>query len=120
MWPERSFPGAISTPTCRRQTACQARFGERTCRDKGPINGCPHSQIAIAKELRAGNRDVLQTSLHNPDLDRNAKLCGALAIRITSKEDLDAALQEALTLDGPATVEILTDADLISLSGWEP
>ena len=57
--------------------------------DNSPVNGCPHPPNAIAKEQRAGNRDVRQTSLHNPDLARYAELCGALGIRVTFKEDLD-------------------------------
>ena len=73
----------------------------------------PHLPNAIAKGHRAGNQDVRQTSLHNPDLARYAELCGALGIRLRFKKELDTALQKALAHDGPATLEILTDADLI-------
>ena len=67
----------------------------------------------ISKEQRAGNWDVWQTSLHNPNLAKYAELCGALGIRVTKKEDLDGAITRALAHEGPATVEILTDVDLI-------
>jgi thiamine pyrophosphate-dependent acetolactate synthase large subunit-like protein len=67
----------------------------------------------ISKEQRAGEWDVWQTSLHNPDFSRYAELCGALGIRVTHKDQLDDALQRALAHDGPATVEITTDAELI-------
>jgi len=33
----------------------------------------------IAKEQRAGDWDVWQTSLHNPDFSRYAEICGAFA-----------------------------------------
>ena len=67
----------------------------------------------IAKEQRAGNWDVWQTSLHNPDFAEYAELCGALGIRVERKEDLDAAIQQALAYDGPALVEVIADGQLI-------
>ena len=36
-----------------------------------------------------------------------------LGIRVTSPAELDAALTRALAHDGPATVEVMADADLI-------
>jgi len=38
----------------------------------------------IAKEQRAGDWDVWQTSLHNPDFSKHAEISGALGIRVTS------------------------------------
>jgi len=67
----------------------------------------------IAKEQRAGNWDVWQTSLHNPDFAEYAKLCGALGIRVDRKEDLDDAISRALAHDGPALVEVMSDVQLI-------
>ena len=67
----------------------------------------------ISKEQRAGEWDVWQTSLHNPDFSRYAELCGALGIRVTKSADLDDALGRALAHDGPALVEIMTDAQLV-------
>ena len=37
----------------------------------------------ITKEQRAGEWDVWQTSLHNPDFSAFARNCGALGIRVT-------------------------------------
>lgn len=72
-----------------------------------------NSQLAkISKEQRAGEWDVWETMLHNPDFSRYAELCGALGIRVTSASELDDALSRALAHDGPALVEVLTDPDL--------
>ena len=67
----------------------------------------------ISKEQRSGNWDVWQTNLHNPNFADYAKICGALGIRVTETEQLDAALDEALGHDGPSLVEIVADPDLI-------
>lgn len=67
----------------------------------------------ISKEQRAGQWDVWQTSLHNPDFSKYAEICGALGIRVTRKQQLDEALERALVHEGPALVEVLTDAELI-------
>jgi thiamine pyrophosphate-dependent acetolactate synthase large subunit-like protein len=48
----------------------------------------------ITKEQRAGDWDVWQTTLHNPDFSRYAELCGALGIRVTAADQLDDALAE--------------------------
>ena len=67
----------------------------------------------ISKEQRAGEWDVWQTELHNPDFSKYAELCGALGIRVTHARDLDDALTRALAHDGPALVEVMTDPELI-------
>ena len=40
----------------------------------------------ITKEQRAGEFDVWQTGLHNPDFAEYAALCGALGIRVDATE----------------------------------
>lgn len=67
----------------------------------------------ISKEQRAGEWDVWQTELHNPDFSRYAELCGARGIRVTRADELDDALTGALAHDGPALVEVMTDPELI-------
>ena len=67
----------------------------------------------ISKEQRAGNWDVWQTSLSNPDFSRYAEICGAMGIRVTDPKELDGALERALSHQGPALVEVMTDAELI-------
>ncbi|NKB66915.1 MAG: Rieske 2Fe-2S domain-containing protein [Candidatus Latescibacteria bacterium] len=67
----------------------------------------------ISKEQRAGNWDVWQTSLSNPNFAEYARLCGALGIQVTRQEELAGALQQALAHKGPSLVEIITDAELI-------
>ncbi len=67
----------------------------------------------ISKEQRAGQWDVWQTSLHNPNFAEYAKLCGALGIRVSRKNDLDNAIVKALGHDGPSMVEVVADVELI-------
>jgi pyruvate oxidase len=67
----------------------------------------------ISKEQQAGSWDVWETSLHNPDFSEYARICGALGIRVTHASQLDEAIERALAHDGPALVEIVTDAELI-------
>ena len=42
-----------------------------------------------------------------------ARICGALGIQVTVKDQLDTALAEALAYDGPSLVEIQSDAELV-------
>ena len=67
----------------------------------------------ISKEQRAGDWEVWQTSLHNPDFSKYAEICGALGIRVTNASQLDEALTTATAHTGPALIEVLTDPDLI-------
>lgn len=67
----------------------------------------------ISKEQRAGHWPVWQTSLHNPNFAEFATNCGGLGLRVTTAEELTAALQQALTHNGPALVEVMADAELI-------
>ncbi len=67
----------------------------------------------ISKEQRAGQFEVWQTSLHNPNFAEYARLCGAHGIRVEDADQLDDALTEALAVDGPAMVEVVTDPELV-------
>jgi len=63
----------------------------------------------ISKEQRAGQLDVWETNLTNPNFSKYAELCGALGIRVTKKGNLDAAMKKVFAHNGPAMLEILTD-----------
>jgi len=67
----------------------------------------------ISKEQKAGNWEVWQTSLHNPDFAEYANLCGAMGISVDKKEGLEAAMSEAIAHNGPSLVEIHSDAELV-------
>ncbi len=67
----------------------------------------------ISKEQRAGEWDVWQTSLHNPDFSQFAELCGGRGYRVTDAAELSDALVRALAHDGPALVEVITDPLLV-------
>jgi len=72
-----------------------------------------HELGKISKEQRAGEWDVWQTSLHNPDFSKYAELCGAFGVRVKARAELDDALARALAHDGPALVEVIADAQLV-------
>jgi thiamine pyrophosphate-dependent acetolactate synthase large subunit-like protein len=67
----------------------------------------------ISKEQRAGNWDVWQTSLANPNFGQFARNCGGFGIRVTSPDGLKDAIEEGLHYEGPALVEVITDSKLI-------
>lgn len=67
----------------------------------------------ISKEQRAGEWQVWQTSLHNPNFAEFAELCGGRGIRVNTQSELAAAIKTALDHPGPALVEIITDAELV-------
>ncbi len=72
-----------------------------------------HQLGKISKEQRAGQWEVWQTALHNPNFAKYAENCGALGLRVTTAGQLDEALQKALAHNGPAMVEVMADPDLI-------
>jgi thiamine pyrophosphate-dependent acetolactate synthase large subunit-like protein len=72
-----------------------------------------HELGKISKEQLAGNWEVWQTSLHNPDFAEYARNCGAFGRRVEDARDLDAALRDAFAHEGPAMVEVITDPRLV-------
>ncbi len=56
---------------------------------------------------------VWQTSLHNPSFSAYANLCGGFGVKVTNADRLEEAINAALGHNGPALVEVISDADLI-------
>ncbi len=67
----------------------------------------------ISKEQRAGEFDVWQTGLVNPDFAAFARSCGALGLTVATSDALDGALREALSHRGPALVHVHADVALV-------
>ena len=67
----------------------------------------------ISKEQRSGEWPVWETSLVNPSFAVFARLCGAHGTKVTKGDDVAVALSEALAVQGPALVEIMTNAELV-------
>jgi thiamine pyrophosphate-dependent acetolactate synthase large subunit-like protein len=65
----------------------------------------------ISKEQRTGGWDVWQTDLVNPDFAEFAENCGGMGVSVSDEDELDEALDSAISHDGPALVEIRTDSD---------
>jgi pyruvate oxidase len=72
-----------------------------------------HELGKISKEQKAGNWDVWQTTLHNPNFSKYVENCGGLGIRVTDPSKLEDALRTALQYKGFALVEIMSDAELV-------
>jgi thiamine pyrophosphate-dependent acetolactate synthase large subunit-like protein len=51
--------------------------------------------------------------LHNPNFAEYAQNCGGHGIRVHKVSELDNALAAAIAYDGPAIVEVMSDAELI-------
>ncbi|MCH8978399.1 MAG: Rieske 2Fe-2S domain-containing protein [Armatimonadetes bacterium] len=67
----------------------------------------------ISKEQRAGDWQVWETGLTNPNFAEYAKICGGMGVRVEKAQDLDEALKGAIAHDGPSLVEVVTDPDLL-------
>jgi thiamine pyrophosphate-dependent acetolactate synthase large subunit-like protein len=67
----------------------------------------------ISKEQLAGDHPVWHTSLHNPDWAAYARICGATGIRVDRRDQLDEAMTELFTTDGPALLCVEQDAELL-------
>jgi thiamine pyrophosphate-dependent acetolactate synthase large subunit-like protein len=67
----------------------------------------------ISKEQLAADYPVWHTSLTNPDWAAYAELCGARGLRVTHRDQLDAAMAELFATDGPALLCVEQDAELI-------
>ncbi|MEM6309609.1 MAG: thiamine pyrophosphate-binding protein [Pseudomonadota bacterium] len=72
-----------------------------------------HELGKITKEQKSGEWPVWETNLVNPSFSAFARLCGAHGAKVSKGSDVEAALAEALAVEGPALVEIMTDAELI-------
>jgi thiamine pyrophosphate-dependent acetolactate synthase large subunit-like protein len=67
----------------------------------------------ISKEQRAGNWEVWQTSLHNPNFADYVNSCGGLGIRVKDKKELTGTLKKCLKHKTFSLVEIMSDVELI-------
>ncbi|MCW5517680.1 thiamine pyrophosphate-binding protein [Muriicola sp. Z0-33] len=72
-----------------------------------------HELGKISKEQRAGEFDVWQTSLSNPNFAEYAISCGAWGKRITEKEELETAMQQLFEQPKAGLLEIIADVNLI-------
>ena len=63
----------------------------------------------ISKEQRDGEWPVWQTDLHNVGFADYARLCGGHGVRVESAADLPTALRDALAVEGPSLVEVMSD-----------
>ncbi len=67
----------------------------------------------ISKEQLAADYPVWHTSLTNPDWAAYAELCGARGLKVTHRDQLDAAMAELFATDGPALLCVEQDAELL-------
>ncbi|WP_411030300.1 thiamine pyrophosphate-binding protein [Spongiimicrobium sp. 3-5] len=72
-----------------------------------------HELGKISKEQRAGEFDVWQTTLSNPNFAEYANSCGAWGKRVSDESELNAAMDELFKQPAAAVLEIITDVNLI-------
>jgi len=75
------------------------------------MNNCELGKIS--KEQRSGQWTVWQTDLTNPNFAEFAVGCGGLGLRIDRAADLEREIARAIAHEGPALVEVMTDAELV-------
>lgn len=69
----------------------------------------------VAMEMKAGGYLTDGTDLHNTNFADIAKACGIMSIRVEKAEALDDALQQALSHDGPALVDVVVAKDELAM-----
>jgi pyruvate dehydrogenase (quinone) len=69
----------------------------------------------VELEMLVSGLQPYQTRLTNPDFAAMARAAGITGIRIEDPGDVDAGLAEALSLPGPALVDVVTDPNALSM-----
>jgi pyruvate dehydrogenase (quinone) len=69
----------------------------------------------VELEMKAAGLVDFATELVNPNFAQLAESAGVLGLRVEKPEDLPTALQEALSHDGPAMVEVLVNRQELSM-----
>jgi pyruvate dehydrogenase (quinone) len=69
----------------------------------------------VELEMKAAGLVDFATELVNPNFSQLAESAGVLGLRVQKPEDLHAAIQEALSHDGPAMVEVLVNRQELSM-----
>jgi len=67
----------------------------------------------ISKEQRSGGFDVFATDLINPDFAKFANSCGALGLKVNTKDELEDKMKQIFEYKGTALLEITSDVHLI-------
>ena len=67
----------------------------------------------ITKEQRAGGWDKWATDLVNPDFAQYATNCGGLGIKAIDQKDIEEAMHQLFTHEGPGLLEVRADVKLI-------
>jgi pyruvate dehydrogenase (quinone) len=69
----------------------------------------------VALEMLVEGYLPYQTDLKNPDFAAIARAAGATGLRIEDPGDVKDGLREALAVDGPVLVDVLTDPNALSM-----
>jgi pyruvate dehydrogenase (quinone) len=69
----------------------------------------------VALEMKASGFVEIGTSLTNPDFAAMARAIGVHAVRVEDPGELEAAIQEAFSHDGPALLDVVTNTEELSM-----
>ena len=71
-----------------------------------------NNQLAkISMEQQVGKFDVWKTDLSNPKFSEFAQSCGMKGLRAENNTEIEAKMKELFQIEGPALLEVITDAD---------
>jgi pyruvate dehydrogenase (quinone) len=75
-----------------------------------------NSVLGMVKlEMEVAGLPDYQTDLKNPNFAKLAEAIGMMGVRIESPADLSSGLKKALQQSGPALIDVVTDANAVSL-----
>lgn len=69
----------------------------------------------VQLEMEAAGYPAWQTDLKNPNFAKMAEAIGMLGVRVEQSSDLKAGLARALAHPGPALIDVVTDANALSM-----
>lgn len=69
----------------------------------------------VAMEMKAGGYLTDGTELDNPDFAAIAQACGIKGIRVEKASDLNSALEQAFSHDGPVLIDVITAKEELAM-----
>ena len=79
---------------------------------KGAIENAPARKFVEAVDISFTIKDI---DLKNPNFADCGIAMGGKGIRIENPADLDAGIKEALAMDGPVVVDVVTDSNELTM-----
>jgi pyruvate dehydrogenase (quinone) len=69
----------------------------------------------VKLEMETAGMPDFQTDLKNPNFAKMAEAIGIMGVRIENPADLSSGIKKALQASGPALIDVVTDANALSI-----